>query len=328
MPAIAGELIITNGDSAGSLLRRAVPGAEILPWRDVLHEGPVPLTDTLAELTEIRADYLAADAEERDAALTLLQARDRGLAHSADFARVALWFEHDLYDQLQLVQLLDWFSEHKREPLSLVLVQSSDFLGNKTADTILDCARAEEPVGDNQLTLARKAWRAFRSTTPEAWAKLLESDLSALHFLRAAVTRMLEELPGRDGLSRTERQMLAALRAGRISPRQIFAAVQRQEEAVFMGDWSFFRLLDRLALADEPLVEGLEAVPFQREDQTRAQAYLHSALSLTQFGGEVLAGRADHAAANRIDRWWGGTHLEHDALWRWDAEARTLLSPR
>jgi hypothetical protein len=31
------DLIITNGDAAGELLRRAIPRAEVLPWRDVLH---------------------------------------------------------------------------------------------------------------------------------------------------------------------------------------------------------------------------------------------------------------------------------------------------
>jgi hypothetical protein len=42
------DLIITNGDAAGELLRRATPGTEVLPWRDVLHEGPVHLKRLIA----------------------------------------------------------------------------------------------------------------------------------------------------------------------------------------------------------------------------------------------------------------------------------------
>ena len=53
------DLIITNGDMAGELLRRTLQGSEVLPWRDVLHEGPVPLTETPQELTEARVAYLA-----------------------------------------------------------------------------------------------------------------------------------------------------------------------------------------------------------------------------------------------------------------------------
>ena len=109
------ELIITNGDSAGALLRQAMPGVEVLPWRDVLHEGPVPVTDSLADLTDIRANYLARDGGDLDQTRTILQARDRGLARSTSFDRIVLWFEHDLYGQLQLLQVLDWFSLQREE---------------------------------------------------------------------------------------------------------------------------------------------------------------------------------------------------------------------
>jgi hypothetical protein len=49
---------------------------------------------------------------------------------------------------------------------------------------------------------------------------------------------------------------------------------------------------------------------------------------LTAFGADVLAGLADHATRNTIDRWWGGTHLTGDALWRFDAGTQRLITPR
>jgi hypothetical protein len=165
----------------------------------------------------------------------------------------------------------------------------------------------------------------LRQKTPEAWAGLLDEGLSALPFLRSAEGRMLEELPGVDGLSRTERQMLATVEAGSVTALALFVAVQRQEEAEFMGDWSFWRLLDALALADEPLFAGLEAAPFQHDVAELAQPYLTSRLSLTALGKAVLAGGADWAAHHNVDRWWGGTHLTNDALWRWAAEAQELI---
>ncbi len=35
-------LHLTNGDSAADLIREAGIGGKVLPWRDVLHMGPVP----------------------------------------------------------------------------------------------------------------------------------------------------------------------------------------------------------------------------------------------------------------------------------------------
>jgi len=320
------DLVITNGDAAGESLWRSLPGAEVLPWRDVLHEGPVPLTATLEELTAIRVEYLAgAGGGEIGAIEFELTARDRGLSMSADFDRVVLWFEHDLYDQLQLLQVFDWFAANPRGDGTLLLVQAEDYIGRQEPEAISALAATETVVTQAQLDLARRAWAAFRQKTPEAWAKLLDEDLSALPFLRGAVVRTLEELPGLDGLSRSERQMLATVEPGSVTALALFIAVQKQEAAEFMGDWSFWCLLDSLALADEPLIAGLEAAPFQHADPELAKAYLTSRLSLTSLGRAVLAGGADWAKHHAIDRWWGGTHLSEDTVWRWDQTDEKLI---
>src|SRR5690242_6636378 len=50
-------LHITNGESAGITLRRTSLGGAVLPWHDVLHEGPVPDVER-PELRRIRARFL------------------------------------------------------------------------------------------------------------------------------------------------------------------------------------------------------------------------------------------------------------------------------
>jgi len=321
------DLVITNGDAAGELLRRTLSGAEVLPWRDVLHEGPVPLTETLEELTPVRIEYLAgAGGGDLGAIEFELTARDRGLAMSSEFDRLVLWFEHDLYDQLQLLQVLDWFAMHPRAEGMLLLVQAEDYIGRQEPEAVERLAATAVPVTQAQLELAARAWGAFRQRTPEAWAHLLEEDTAALRFLRSAVVRMLEELPGADGLSRTERQMLATIESAEsITALGLFAAVQKQEDAQFMGDWSFWRLLDQLALVEEPLVAGLEAAPFQHSDLDLAKTYLTSRLALTSLGKAVLAGGADWTEHHTVDRWWGGTHLTEDTLWRWEPQTEELI---
>ena len=106
MKAQVKNLIITNGDSAAAKMRDARINGEILCWRDILHEGPVPRTGTLEELSAIRVGYLAGggwgDPEEIAAAFA---SRDGTMRSLADYSEVTLWFEHDLYDQLQLLQI-------------------------------------------------------------------------------------------------------------------------------------------------------------------------------------------------------------------------------
>ena len=105
-------LHVTNGDSAAGKLRAAgIPGA-ILPWRDVLHDGPVPAGLTLKQLSERRAAYLGErGVAPADELLAGFRSRDARLEDCRTEDEVVLWFEHDLYDQLQLIQLLDWFAD-------------------------------------------------------------------------------------------------------------------------------------------------------------------------------------------------------------------------
>jgi hypothetical protein len=49
----------------------------------------------------------------------------------------------------------------------------------------------------------------------------------------------------------------------------------------------------------------------------RHAIHLRSRLSLTEFGKAVLARQEDFSRHNPIDRWWGGTHLTNDRLWRY-----------
>ena len=97
---------VTNGDITVDLLRRAGLARDALAWADVLHEGPVPAGLDDAGLRRVRAEFLAgADGLDPAAVLRRFSERDRALAAGRD-GEYVLWFEADLYDQLQIAQIL------------------------------------------------------------------------------------------------------------------------------------------------------------------------------------------------------------------------------
>ncbi|WP_225714412.1 hypothetical protein [Bradyrhizobium semiaridum] len=59
----------------------------------------------------------------------------------------------------------------------------------------------------------------------------------------------------------------------------------------------------------------------------RHKRYKQSWLALTELGKAIVARTDDFSRHNPIDRWWGGTELTNDRLWRWDAETRALVAP-
>jgi hypothetical protein len=299
-------LHVTNGDSTVEGLRRVPVEGDIVAWRDVLHEGPVPALEP-AELRALRAQFLGTPEAE-------LLARDERLgAALAAEERVVLWFEHDLYDQLQLLQILSRLPDRPAE-VELICVGTfpgrPDFhgLGELQPDELASLWPARTPVVDEHVRVARAAWDVFRAPDPRGIARAATSPDERLPFLAPALRRLLEELPGaRDGLSRTERQLLAAVAAGARTRERAFVEAAAQEEAPFFGDDTAFERLEELARGTHPL--------------------LTEPLALTEVGTEVLAGRADRIALNGFDRWLGGVHVQAGRdLWRWDAERGTLVN--
>ena len=254
------DLIITNGDSAAGLLVAAGKGGRILPWRDVLHEGPI-LAD-LDACTRLRVGYLSGRfrIEVADVAADFA-ARDAIIRAHAGFDRIELWFEHDLYDQLQLLQILAFFAESGRRD-GLILVQADDFLGRERPDTILRFAGKARPIGIEDLELARNVWRELAAPTPSAVAAWLAQPDERLPHLRPALRRFLEELPApASGLGRTETTALQQLADEPATAADLFRAAIAREEAAFMGDLSFFRLIEdmafcRRAVGDRPRAAG------------------------------------------------------------------------
>lgn len=305
-------LIITNGGSAVATLDRAgIPG-EKLPWNDVLHDGPIPAGLDLDTLATVRARFIAdCGWGSFDDVLAEFRRRDARLRQSHDDEEVVLWFEHDLYDQLQLLQLLDWYAPPVRRPSRLTLICHARFVSECSDEQILADLANRVAVTDAQFTLATAAWECIRAPDPRAALDLLNTGVSALPFLGDALERFLQELPGRDGLARSERQLLAAVASGADTVVGAFLAAQEREEAVYLGDASFVQYANRLARGPVPLLE--------REEER---------LALTEAGVAVLDGREDRIRVNGIHRWWGGTRLEADSLWRWDTDRRALRPPK
>ncbi|MDE2468456.1 MAG: hypothetical protein KGL35_06865 [Bradyrhizobium sp.] len=158
---------------------------------------------------------------------------------------------------------------------------------------------------------------------------MLSTDLSALPLFRPAAVALLEELPGRaTGLGATEMRMLELILDGNTSPFDVFPGHEKRNARRVFDYWQIGALLDDLAGAPVPAISGLQR-PFTLEidDRQRHQRYKQSKLSLTALGRDVLAGREDFSRHNPVHRWWGGTELTNDRLWRWDAAKQALIAP-
>lgn len=271
------------------MLSQAVRGS-ILPWRDVLHEGPVRAGLSLEELSRERALFIADAGWGRPQdVLAQFKARDAELRRAARHDEIVLWFEHDLYDQLQLVQVLDALGELRGPPVSLVC--EAEYLGTMTPGRATELFALRSPVTRRHLQEATEAWSAFRSPDPTV---IDPGKPQALRFLGAALRRHLQEFPWTtDRLSLLERRVLQALERGPLGFAPLFRAVA--EEPAFLGDAVLAWHLERL-----------------RKERLLERRGEHWALS-------------GKSRSQRVRRWLGGYELR-DAKLRWDPALARLVS--
>jgi len=326
------RLILTDDASAAGGLMKAGRTDIAIPFERRLVWGPPPSDTDVAQAFAARSNQ-----KHGDHWLDFVPAKrlekfgftDMGLVEVCSRCEsVELWFDPKPNAQLMLLWFLTQLRSHGEAIPNVVLRYADLDIGELDKDTIARWDVPDVPVTENHFKVASLAWQAYRASTPQAWFDLLEEDLSLLPHLSPCVVELLEELPSvTTGLGATEMRILELISAGFVRPFAIFPHGRSRLQRRVYGYWEIGGLLDGLVLAPNPAVEGLAETPFTLEMHNlreRHERYKESTLSLTSLGRALLARRDDFTRHNPVDRWWGGTHLTIDNLWRWNP---ALLKP-
>jgi hypothetical protein len=239
-----------------------------------------------------------------------------------------LWFEADLYDQLQLVQVLATLRAQRVAAERITLICIGEHLGfahfgglgQLSAEQL---GRLPEVAATTltaaALDFAAWAWAALRAPDPGGLHDVVSRPSSELRFVAEAYDRLGREYPStRDGLSLTERRILGALADGPEPAGTAFTRAADREPRPFLGDTWCFDRMRRLRDAPEPLVAT---------DPATGRVDRHTRVAITEAGRRVLDGRDDHVARNGIDRWIGGVHLHGRAVrWRWNEGVESVTA--
>jgi hypothetical protein len=317
-------LILTSLN--GSSLIQSGLADVVIPFSFRFVGGPLPSPDELATYLATRSDKHGPGTHWSDYAGRWRPAtkarKDFGLLEFCQHCEtVELWFDPGPNDQLQLVWLLDYFSS-RPDIVARLRLRLVDFnlIGAPHEELGRWKGRAVDVTRD-ELEAARATWQAYRGTTPQACFDLLRRDLSALPLLRPALFDLLEELPSSvTGLGATEMRLLELIASGYERTNALFYLRGLRRRRVF-GDFEIGSLLEGLAHGPRPAVAGLddELLTIDTNNyRLRDEAYKRSRLSLTESGKAIVAHKEDFSRHNPIDRWWGGTRLTNERLWRWD----------
>ena len=298
-----------GADIRDGLRAGGIAGA-FLEWADPVCQGPVlPLPEP--DYLERRRAWLSAC---WDIPRAELDAKLRGVSELpeqlADHDEICLWFEHDLYDQSILVQLLAELAGHPQLHARVRIVSIDRHvelrrfigLGQLRPEQLAALFPKRHMLAPEAYELAVRAWDAWREPTPD---RLRDTDWSshALPFLAGAIDRHLQEFPAaRDGLGLTQRLTLQAIADGSMFAAQVFGRLLGElDPAPWLGDLMFWAYLRELADGPAPLITMVGEFPSEQ-------------LALTEHGRQVLSGNdhwLDSAGPPKFgpSRWRGGVEI-------------------
>ncbi|WP_420547734.1 hypothetical protein [Curvivirga sp.] len=330
-------LHITNGDATANLIKASNLKGDVLPWRDPMHHGPFSVESDLTSVSQIRAKYLSGFGLNIEDVIRDFQLRDAHILAADKYEDIILWFEHDLLDQLQILQILDQLHQMHIDPSKLYMIcidkhkEISHFrgLGQLNTDQISNLSSTKSNITNMDLDIASKGWKAFTSNHPNELLSFSKSDHTSFPLLKAALFRHFEEYPNaQNGLTRSEYQLLNLVKEGINTPVDIFRQNMELEDRLYIGDWYSYILIEKLCSGETPLLttQSDEAFWFAPKYEAGPTPFEEQELIPTTYGNQVLEERA--TAFDNLDRdeWLGGVHLKSSSpLWTWDQHNQTFI---
>ena len=252
-------LHVLNGEAtAHQFATSGLPG-DVVIWREMLSEGPLlasPQNDE--ELWTLRRNWLTAQFSDRmqeDTYEEKVVAEFARICRYSEYDEVVLWFEHDLFCQINLVFLLACFARVDLAQTALKQVSINLFagvikfkgLGQLTGAQLATLYPQAERLTTLELTLAVQVWKAYATPDVAALAKLLTENFGRLRYLRVALLAHIARLQiGNNGLSLIENQVLMLIRASPKTIRQVVTEWLANDQIYGLGDWSIENYIAQL----------------------------------------------------------------------------------
>lgn len=325
---MAARLHLRCGSDIKDALQIAKIAGDFASFGDPICEGPCPGNLAHDQYLHARAAFMKAhwdiDLEESLGRF----ARDaQRLATLESYDDIILWFEHDLFDQCILTQVLAGLSEPARRKSSLICIDAFPGidrflgLGQLGPDQLRSLLPQAKPVTIEAQHVARRACLAWKSPQAQELLALTQGDnCGPLKFLAPAIRRHLQELPSTaNGLGRTAHLILESIQKGASTGIEVFTSYQTEDPAPYLGDLMFWAHLHELAAPPCPLIKLEGFFPVE-------------SVQLTATGIAVLEGRSNYVQLNgcpehSLYRWRGGIEQRPEQGWytAWDEQRATVV---
>ncbi len=250
-------LHITNGDSTTGFLQSLNFKGDFITWREMLCEGKTSIDVGSEKFWKTRFDFLKSSYKVSKRVFVDLTLKEyRSLCQKKNQKEIVLWFEHDLFCQINMIALISWLKRY-RKGQKISLVCSGDVEGNKkrlglgelNKEQLLQHYKDRVELSQDDIEQADYIWQLYCSDCPLRLETVYKFNKNTpFKYLRDAIEMHLKRFPSiENGLNAVENYIIqTADKTHPTSKNQLVGNLLKNQEVYGFGDMQYFQKIEKL----------------------------------------------------------------------------------
>ena len=246
----ASILHITNGDMTTNYLKKLKFSGDFITWREMLCEGKTT-TDVGSEtFWKNRYDFFKTSYKiSKQKFIDYTVKEYRSLCNHKNQKEIVLWFEHDLFCQINMLAVISWLKRY-RKGYHISLVCSGKVKGSKkmfalpelNQEQIQNHFKNRIALKQDDIEYADYIWQLYCSDSPLRLETVYKfNPMSPFKYLASAIEAHLKRFPSiENGLNNVENTILkTAQNQKSTSKKQLVSKLLKNQEIYGFGSLQY-----------------------------------------------------------------------------------------
>lgn len=246
----ASILHITNGDMTTNYLKKLKFSGEFITWREMLCEGKTT-TDVGSEtFWKNRYDFFKTSYKiSKQKFIDYTVKEYRNLCNKKSQKEIVLWFEYDLFCQINMIAVLSWLKRY-RKGYHISLVCSGKVGNSKKLFALPELNQKQIQshfknrieLTEDDIEYADYIWQLYCSDSPLRLETIYKfNPMSPFQYLASAIEAHLQRFPSiENGLNSVENSILkTAHNQKSTSKKQLVSKLLKNQETYGFGDLQY-----------------------------------------------------------------------------------------
>lgn len=301
-------LHITNSDNFTSKLKKLKLSGDIITWREMLCEGKTETNVGSESFWKTRFEFLNKNYKVSKSSFIEKTLKEyRSLCNHKQEDQIVLWFEYDLFCQINLLAVISWLKTHRKyAEIHLVCSGKEDesdtlyTLNELSTEQLLKLYEHKTLLTQDDIEYADYVWQLYCSDNPIRLENLSDFKNFNFKYLENSIKAHLHRFPSiKNGLNEMETNILKlAIDKKPTSKGQFIDILLKNQGILGFGDSQFQNAIVRL----KPLFSSFNPV------------------RLTKKGKAILNGETSYYSCIQENDVYLGGALKYNFLFNTDSQ--------